>query len=231
MKKLLIPFIICLFLSFFGCGNISGTVEENGVPLEGVQIELWNQFKPMNTQTNLDGQFNFTEVAPGGTMVTPVFDDYVFTPRSYLMSITFDLMVDNLNFEAENVCIGQTCFNGDFEINSPDDLADFSGYTIIIGDLIIKGNVNLTDLDGLESLTKIYGNLIIDGTFVAVDKSFIEINNSLVNLDGLSNLTLIRGKLTITNNSKLCESIALAFRDNVLPNITDEITISGNMCP
>jgi len=111
-------------------------------------------------------------------------------------------------------------------------LAGLSGLTRVGGNwLEISGNSALTNLDGLESLTTIAGDLLIndnsaltniDGlsslSTVTIDPVYkIEIlrNPALLNLDGLSSLTGLKGALIIQLNNSLSNIHGLSNLESV----------------
>jgi hypothetical protein len=74
--------------------------------------------------------------------------------------------------------------------------ANYPGCTEVEGDVIISGS-NITNLNGLNVLTSIQGNLNLEG------------NSILVNLIGLDNLSAVGGSLSIYNNPLLSEISSL----------------------
>jgi len=90
----------------------------------------------------------------------------------------------------------QSIWRGDYTIRYPSDLEAFRAYTSITGSLSIE-NSYLTSLEGLESLTKIGGGLIIHD------------NNSLTSLEGLNNIISVGGRLQIYDNNSLTSLQAL----------------------
>ena len=84
---------------------------------------------------------------------------------------------------------GPVVCDGNFEINDDSYLGGLSLCTEITGDLVITSP--LTDLDGMEHLTTVGGDLTI------------EHNTQLTNLDGLAGLTTVVGDFTLYNNDQL----------------------------
>ena len=84
-----------------------------------------------------------------------------------------------------------------------------------IGDGVeIAGNPLLTSLSGLEGVTTLVGDLLLDN------------NSALSSLAALKALTLIGGDLTITDNAQLPTQDALDFAAGV--EVTGSTEISGN---
>ena len=113
---------------------------------------------------------------------------------------------------------GCTEIEGDVTI-SGDDIENLNGLNVITsiyGDLRIYGNMMLQNLSGLDSISSIGGGLIISG------------NWSIVSFENLSNLSEIGGGLQIRANFYL-ES--LSGLENIDPSsITDlEITSNGSL--
>lgn len=82
--------------------DASGGVEEDGVGLEGVTIELaWasNPNPIEKTVTDADGNFSFESLAQGDYRVTPILPLYSFDPPSRMFSLTTG-DIPNLFFEA-----------------------------------------------------------------------------------------------------------------------------------
>jgi hypothetical protein len=99
---------------------------------------------------------------------------------------------------------------GPVSLASPADLQSLSGVVRILGDLIVASGGTLTDLDGLESLTRIEGNLIVT-------------NTSLVSLHGLENLNTVTGRVQIDGNSALTSLGGLSALASAR-----ELRVSGN---
>ena len=94
----------------------------------------------------------------------------------------------------ENFDCGES-LAGDLIISGPDitNLDGLLGLTEIEGNLIIEGNLLLTDLDGLSDLTYVGGSI------------FIEYNAQLQNLNGFSQLTGIGSDLSIYKNAGITQ--------------------------
>ena len=100
---------------------------------------------------------------------------------------------------------------GDYTIYNNDDLALLSGYTSVTGELRIRGDSSITNLASLIDLTSVGGNLSIVGVYnnnsnlsnleglnnlVTVKGELILTGNpNIVNLEGLSRLTSVGGML------------------------------------
>ena len=84
---------------------------------------------------------------------------------------------------------GPVVCEGDFEISDASYLGVLSLCTEITGDLVIQSS--LSNLDGMEHLTAVGGELVV------------EHNAQLVNLQGLSGLESVGEDLTIYNNDQL----------------------------
>lgn len=111
-------------------------------------------------------------------------------------------------------------WEGDYTINSAEDLLALSGYSTVIGNLEIK-NTSLTNLEGLNNLTS------VDQDFEIVD------NDSLTSLV-LNSLHFVGNNFYIAENINLCTSLAEELRDQVLSGggIGGEIVIRDNkICP
>ena len=147
------------------------------------------------------------------------------------MDIRLSSQLEVDNFQADNgPCdtIGTLTVRGE-DITS---LTGLSGLTRVAGTLLeISGNNRLENLDGLESLTAVAGDLIItdnnvltniDGlsslSMVTIDPVYkIEIlrNAALRNLDGLSSLTGLEGALIIHLNDSLSNIHGLSNLEEV----------------
>ena len=90
--------------------------------------------------------------------------------------------------DGELVCPDEDkVYEGDVALVTAEDVAALEGYTIIAGDLVILAS-ELKDLEGLECIIEIEGNLIV------VD------NDQLTSLMGLGGLGFIGGDLIVTGN-------------------------------
>lgn len=112
--------------------------------------------------------------------------------------------------EAGDSSVG-TVMYGDYNITNSVELADMEGFTEITGSLHISAG-DIPNLNALSSLTKVGGNLFIDG------------NAQLVNLSGLENVTHVGGRLSIHNHNKLESLTELSS----LKTIGDGLSLSGN---
>ncbi|WP_298544805.1 PKD domain-containing protein [uncultured Aquimarina sp.] len=106
------------------------------------------------------------------------------------------------------------CLYPDTVILKDQEVVDRFNYCEIKGNLIIQSGDSepITNLNGLSSLEKIYGNLTI------------YYNKELINIDGLENLTTVTGDIQIYNNSKL-ENVN-GFRN--LTNFSGKLEIESN---
>ncbi len=138
-------------------------------------------------------------------------------------------------------CVGCKPYFGEVRIENRDDLDYFSGYTHIFGNLVI-GNTALVNLDGLQSIQAVYGNVSIYGNGMLLSlrglknlqvvAMTLRIHNNLVLNDlGLSALSHVGGNFEITNNHMLLNVQALALKHQVLERdgIGGSIIISGNL--
>jgi hypothetical protein len=82
------------------------------------------------------------------------------------------------------------CFEGSLTVEKGRDLRELRGYTCITGDLLVVGT-RLDALEGLEALTSVGGDLVIES------------NEDLVNLDGLGALASVGGDLEIRSDPAL----------------------------
>jgi len=94
--------------------------------------------------------------------------------------------------------ISQSCLPQDFKFTTQAQIDNFQtnypNCTEIDGNLIIRGD-NITNLDSLNVLTSIEGDLDIGGCF-----QFLSGNPSLTSLSGLANLKNVGGSLLICQN-------------------------------
>lgn len=85
--------------------------------------------------------------------------------------------------------------DGDYIVEAPEDLDAFraEGYTDVDGNLIVRSSPSdaLTNLNGLESLEEVTGDL------------FIVQNGALTDISGLRGLTTVGGDLVVADNSVL----------------------------
>jgi len=108
---------------------------------------------------------------------------------------------------------GDSVWDGNFSINSPGDLTNFSGTTEITGNLNINGS-SLTDLVGLECLMWVGGHLRINA------------HPNLASLDGLQSLTTIGDYLRIYDNDSLTTILQLASLEEI--GLTADLSIYNN---
>ena len=106
--------------------------------------------------------------------------------------------------------------------------------------LFIGRNPALTDLEGLNNLTSVWGLTISDnqsltrlegleGLTSVESRLFIGQNPALTSLEGLNNLTSVGGDLSIVDNPVLPTSSAQALADRLVTGgFTGEITIENN---
>lgn len=151
---------------------------------------------------------------------------------------------------ADNCGIALTCLPyGNYYFTNQEDIdnfqTDYPGCTDLAGDVVLEGkwDCDITDLDGLNMINSINGNLVVNYTielenldglnslqFLEGDLE-ITSNEGLVNLEGLENLSEIPGDILIYSNEELNNlsglenittlggSLSLATNDN-LENIT-----------
>ncbi len=79
------------------------------------------------------------------------------------------------------------------------NIDSLNALTYIGGNLLIDNSDFLPNVDGLASLTYVQGTVTIES------------NPELTNIDGLNALATIDGSLNITQNPKLCQSLVDAF--------------------
>jgi hypothetical protein len=132
-------------------------------------------------------------------------------------------------------------YKGTYAIKTTGDLNELSGYMAVTGDLIIK-NTALRNLEGLECLSEIGGELVmennsllenIDGlsNLTSVASTEISYNPVLMNLDGFRKLASVEEYLFITSNDLLTNVNGLAAItsvDNLFINNNDTLVdLSG----
>ena len=118
-------------------------------------------------------------------------------------------------FAASDCSVGGAgIWDGDYRIDTPDDLKALSGYTSVTGSLFITDS-SLSSLEGLECLIHVGGSLLISGNrsltslaglgrlkSVGMNVGII-FNNSLTSLTGLERLESIGGSVSIITNDSL----------------------------
>ena len=124
-------------------------------------------------------------------------------------------------FDTTVICDDESvCWNGDYSLfDHGYSLADLYGYESIAGTLLIKdsgsSNFNQTNLNGLEHLTAVGENLIIDSI------------ESLINVEGIESLSTIGGNVEIRDNATLSDLKGLdalkAVNGNVLIENNNEL--------
>ena len=117
-----------------------------------------------------------------------------FTGTSWAQVCTGDYTIDNIDTSGDiAVLSGCTEINGYLGIGytSLTNLNGLEKLTTVGGDLWIDRNDALTSLAGLENMTSVDGYLVIDN------------NTSLTNLSGLGNITTVGGNLWIERNDAL----------------------------
>lgn len=149
----------------------------------------------------------------------------------------------NSESEIENICSLDSCFTDGLIINTQDLASNYSTYyascSEIYGDLIISGS-DIINVDGLESIQKIHGDLIIENnpllesifSLLSLDsiEGSIIINNNLLlsNIEGLSNIIATSiDSLTITNNDSLSHCAIGSFC-SIIANESTVLLVSNN---
>ncbi|RLD51636.1 MAG: hypothetical protein DRJ05_18205, partial [Bacteroidetes bacterium] len=114
---------------------------------------------------------------------------------------------------------GCTEIEGDVEINGSDitNLNGLNVVTAISGELLIENNSSLLDLTGLENLASIGWDLVIGSGY--------QDYQALTSLSGLDNLTSIGGSLFINKNDDLTD----LFTSNNLVSINELYIRNNNM--
>jgi hypothetical protein len=138
----------------------------------------------------------------------------------------------------DNDGMGKACdtiFNADYSINLAAPIAVLSGFTEITGSLTIN-NTALTNLTGLEALTSVGRNLLIEDNGALTNLSGlnsltsvglrleIEDNGALTSLNGLNNLTSVSGSSYIRYNNALT---SLSGLEN-LTSVSGDLSIRSN---
>lgn len=127
----------------------------------------------------------------------PIYPNALY-PNDTFISTQSDL--DTLEATGCDSVLGALNISYTADITNLDGLASL---TSIEGDLIIYYNGVLTNLDGLANLTSVGGSLDLGG------------NEALTNLDGLANLTSVGGYLQISLNAVLTNLGGLASLTSV----------------
>ena len=105
-------------------------------------------------------------------------------------------------------------YEGDLVIDSEQKLREIFGYSSVAGDVLVK-DTQLENLDGLRSLRRIGGDLIVEdnarlksmngirGVSAVGGNILISDNSALANLHGLSSIGDVSGNVRIANNKSL----------------------------
>jgi hypothetical protein len=143
----------------------------------------------------------------------------------------------NMATDEKAISCSEGVYKGTYAMKTTGDLNELSGYMAVTGDLIIK-NTALRNLEGLECLSEIGGDLVmennsllenIDGLSNLTSVASIEIsyNPVLMNLDGFRNLASVEEYLFITCNDALTNVnglSAITSVDNLFVNNNDALT-------
>jgi len=161
----------------------------------------------VNIYNNASGCNNPPEIASAGGFTMPClpFGNYHLVSQSD---------IDNF----ENDYPGCTEIEGNIEIKGADiiNLEGLNSITNIAGNLSFYWNEILTELNGLENLKSIGGNLELGRSFAL---TLFGVNPKLNSLSGLNNLSSIGGNLTLLINRSLTD----------LSGLEGLTTISGNL--
>lgn len=180
LRKSFILYVLVSLVMVFGC-KISGKIEKDGVGLSGVAVKL-SGAASKTTTTDGAGNYSF-DAGIGNFTVTPVFDCGQSDPASReIVGKTLFNNIENVDFS--NV---EKVYEGDYAIDDLDDINGLMGYTSVSGNLEVYYTA-LENLDGLECLEQIDGNLLIN------------LNTSLTSLEGLMNVTSVGEGLEIRGN-------------------------------
>ncbi len=101
------------------------------------------------------------------------------------------------------------------------NLNGLEGIAEVDGDVEIKSNQGLETLDGLQNLVTIGGDLIIGKKILILDSG----NPDLVSLDGLSGLRTVHGQLFIAHNGSL---LSLTGLDSINPHGLNSLVVRYN---
>ena len=143
-------------------------------------------------------------------------NDIIYPENIYEGSVVLNSPIDIEQFGLLNY----TTITGSLTISDPENeqhitnLDPLISLTHIDGNLNINNNPHLTDLSGLNNLTKI-------GSIAGAGKLYIQNNLSLTHLNGLENLTSSYGTSEISNNESLVNFCGLI-------NFTSNLTIYDN---
>jgi hypothetical protein len=147
----------------------------------------------------------------------------------------------NMATDEKAISCSEGVYKGTYAMKTTGDLNELSGYMAVTGDLIIK-NTALRNLEGLECLSEIGGELVmennsllenIDGlsNLTSVASTEISYNPVLMNLDGFRKLASVEEYLFITCNDLLTNVNGLAAItsvDNLFINNNDTLVdLSG----
>lgn len=146
--------------------------------------------------------------------------DLVWTDLSIFSGvkrITSVFSVRDMNFLESLNGINLEYVEEDIKIENNDQLTDINSLQSIVEigrsfELFISKNQNLTNIDGLSSLT-------------SITRIRIQDNSSLQNLDGFSNLTRIANNLDISSNESLadfCGLVPVVSSDGLIGNFRIE---------
>jgi len=125
---------------------------------------------------------------------------------------------------------GNLTIGGISSLSNITDLSPLNGITQVTGSLVIRNNgAGLLNLDGLDSITQVGGNVDVMS------------NTGLASLSGLEGLTATTGYLSVVNNSALTSLSGLqnittvgdyltVFGNHTLPNLNglNNVTYAGN---
>ena len=152
-------------------------------------------------------------VIPNDERIMLTIQNTADQPLKFMIMKTFITML--LALLVFHSASAETCFPEGITFATQSQINSFRtsnpGCTQIIGDLNISG-YNITSLSGLNVITSVGGNLVI------------ECNTLLTNLSGLNNLTSVGGNLYIGGNLKLTNIVGL----NHLTQLGGNLTITNN---
>lgn len=149
-----------------------------------------------------------------------------------LLLFLISALITGAGIQAQGCLPGITQFTTQEEIDNFQ--ANYPGCTVIEGNIEIAGT-NITNLEGLNVITKVEGTLFLSGTdfihieglenLVKVGHLTIVSNHELLSLSGLSNLDTVAGALTIGWNSELPN---LSGLDSIHPGSVGNLYIRAN---